>query len=199
MTTSNSELRDARVVARKRRIAPYVAGAVGIVVAAFLVVLVMSSPSESTVSESPLLGQPAPVVQSTTIDDQPFDLARRRGSWVVLNFFNSTCVPCRQEHPYLLSFYDKQASAAIPAELYTIVNDDSDGAVEAYFEANGGVWPKVRDDDGTIAVSFGVAKVPETWIVDPNGVVQLRILGALTENFLDDKLAELQQQFEAIQ
>jgi cytochrome c biogenesis protein CcmG/thiol:disulfide interchange protein DsbE len=169
------------------------------VVIAFLIVLAVSSPSESTVSSSPLLGQPAPVVKSTTTDDEPFDLSRRRGSWVVFNFFNSTCVPCRQEHPYLLSFYDNQATASTPAELYTIVNDDSDGAVEAYFAENGGVWDKVRDDDGAIAVAFGVAKVPETWIIDPNGFVRLRILGALTENFLDEQLARLQQEFEGAQ
>ena len=188
-----------QLTSRKKRIAPYVAGAVGIVVVAFLVVLAVSSPNESTVSSSPLLGQPAPEVKSTTIDDEPFDLARRRGSWVVFNFFNSTCVPCRQEHPYLLSFYDNQATATTPAELYTIVNDDTDGAVEAYFEENGGAWDKVRDDDGTIAVAFGVAKVPETWIIDPNGFVRLRILGALTENFLDEQLTRLQQEFEGAQ
>ncbi len=187
------------VVSRKRRVAPYIAAAVGAVVIAFLIVLAVSSPSESTVSSSPLLGQPAPVVKSTTTDDEPFDLSRRRGSWVVFNFFNSTCVPCRQEHPYLLSFYDNQATASTPAELYTIVNDDSDGAVEAYFAENGGVWDKVRDDDGAIAVAFGVAKVPETWIIDPNGFVRLRILGALTENFLDEQLARLQQEFEGAQ
>jgi cytochrome c biogenesis protein CcmG/thiol:disulfide interchange protein DsbE len=138
-------------------------------------------------------------VKSTTVEDEPFDLARRRGSWVVFNFFNSTCVPCRQEHPYLLSFYDNQTTASTPAELYTIVNDDTDGAVEAYFEQNGGSWDKVRDDDGAIAVAFGVAKVPETWIIDPNGFVRLRILGALTENFLDEQLARLQQEFEGSQ
>jgi cytochrome c biogenesis protein CcmG/thiol:disulfide interchange protein DsbE len=187
------------VAPRKKRIAPYVAAAVGAVVAAFLVVLAVSSPSESTVSSSPLLGQPAPEVKSTTIEDEPFDLSRRRGSWVVFNFFNSTCVPCRQEHPYLLSFYDNQATATTPAELYTIVNDDSDGAVEAYFAENDGDWEKVRDDEGAIAVAFGVAKVPETWIIDPNGFVRLRILGALTENFLDEQLARLQQEFEGAQ
>jgi cytochrome c biogenesis protein CcmG, thiol:disulfide interchange protein DsbE len=187
------------VASDKRRVAPFIAGAVGLVLVLFLVVLALSSPSESTVSQSPLLGQPAPEVKSTTINDEVFDLSRRRGSWVVFNFFNSTCVPCRQEHPYLLSFYDNQSTAQTPAELYTIVNDDSDGAVEAYFVANGGDWDKVRDDSGTIAVAFGVAKVPETWIIDPNGVVRLRILGALTENFLDEKLAELQQQSEGNQ
>ena len=40
---------------------------------------------------------------------QPFDLARRKGSWVVLNFFNSTCAPCKAEHPELVEFTEQQA------------------------------------------------------------------------------------------
>jgi cytochrome c biogenesis protein CcmG/thiol:disulfide interchange protein DsbE len=195
----NQEIATEKQRSSKKRVAPFVAAAVGVVVVAFLVVLAVSSPTESTVSSSPLLGRPAPDVQSTTLQNEQFDLARRRGSWVVFNFFNSTCVPCRQEHPYLLSFYDNQATATTPAELYTIVNDDTDGAVEAYFAANGGDWTKVRDDDGGIAVAFGVAKVPETWIIDPNGFVRLRIIGALTDNFLDEQLLRLQQQFEGVE
>ena len=48
----------------------------------------------------------------------------------------------------------------------------------------------VRDDDGAIAVSFGVAKVPETWVVDANGFVRLRILGAVTADFLTTRISE---------
>ena len=76
-----------------------------------------------------------------------------------------------------------------------MVNDDSDGAVNAFFETNGGDWPVVRDDDGSIAVAFGIAKVPESWVIDPNGFVRLRILGALTEGFLAQLLTELKTQF----
>jgi len=53
----------------------------------------------------------------------------------------------------------------------------------------------VRDDDGSIAVAFGIAKVPESWVIDPNGFVRLRILGALTEGFLAQRLTELKTQF----
>ncbi|MFM8827134.1 MAG: TlpA family protein disulfide reductase, partial [Actinomycetota bacterium] len=79
-------------------------------------------------------------------------------------------------------------SAADPVELYTVVNDDSDEAVSAFFGANGGGWPKVKDDDGAISVAFGVAKVPETWVVDPNGFVRLRSIGELTEGFLQERI-----------
>ena len=176
---------------RARPIAPYVAGAVGVVVLFFLVILVLANANETTVAKSPLLGRPAPAVASSTIDGPDFTLERRKGSWVLLNFFNSTCVPCIQEHPLLVQFAAEQAAGDDPVELYTIVNDDADDAVRAFFRDNGGDWPKVRDDDGAIAVAFGVAKVPETWVIDPNGFVRLRILGAVTSGDLEMRLDSL--------
>lgn len=183
---------DSSVATAPRRRSPWIAGAVGVILAAFLVVLALAEPGESDEASSPLLGKPAPTVVSTVIDGGTFDLARRKGSWVVLNFFNSTCIPCIREHPELVAFARRQTTSDNPVELYTIVNDDSDVAVRAFFTANGGDWPKVRDDDGAIAVAFGVAKVPETWVIDPNGWVRLRVLGELTEGFLEARIAELQ-------
>lgn len=180
---------------KKRPVAPLVAAAVGVVLAAFLVVLVMADPGDSTVAKSPLLGRPAPEVKSTVIDGGDFVLSRRKGSWVALNFFNSTCVPCIQEHPLLVAFTEEQKTSDDPVEVYTIVNDDADEAVKAFFKTNGGDWPKVRDDDGAISVAFGVAKVPETWIIDPDGFVRLRILGALTEGFLTEQINTLKKQY----
>ena len=181
-------------MSESRKIAPKIALVAAVLAVAFIVVLVVASPDSQTDADSPLLGNPAPAVVTTTIEDETFDLARRKGSWVVLNFFNSTCVPCRAEHPELLAFADAQKSAQQPAELYTVINDDSDGAVKAYFDEHGGSWPKLRDDNGSIAVAFGVARVPETWIIDPNGFVRLRIAGKLTEGLLDEQLAMLQGQ-----
>ena len=173
----------------------YIAGAAGVLLLAFLVVLAMAKPGDSESASSPLLGQAAPVVKSTTIGGGDFDLARRKGSWVVLNFFNSTCVPCRQEHPFLVEFAKEQESSDNAVELYTVVNDDADGPVQAFFYTNGGDWPAIRDDDGAISVAFGVAKVPESWVIDPNGFVRLRIMGALTKGFLTSRLDELKSQF----
>ncbi|NCX31624.1 MAG: TlpA family protein disulfide reductase [Actinobacteria bacterium] len=129
----------------------------------------------------------------TTIDDQTFDLARRKGSWVVLNFFNSTCVPCIAEHPTLVEFARGESTRADGVELYTVVNDDADAAVRDFFAANGGDWPKLRDADGAIAVAFGVAKVPETWIIDPNGFVRLRIIGQLAGGVLESQMTRLRE------
>lgn len=177
------------------RTVPLVSGIVGLVLLLFLIVLVVAKPGDSESASSPLLGKPAPKVVSTTVDNEPFDLSRRKGSWVALNFFNSTCVPCRQEHVHLLAFQKEQEKSSDKVELFTIVNDDNDAAVNAYFQTFGGSWEKVRDDDGAISVAFGIAKVPETWVLDPNGYVRLRIIGALTEGFLTKQIDSLKNQF----
>ena len=109
--------------------------------------------------------------------------------------FQLTCVPCRIEHPLLLTFVQNQLSTDNPAEMYTVINDDNDSAVLAFFAENKGDWQKIRDNDGTIAVAFGVAKVPETWIIDPNGYVRLRIAGQLSEGLLDEQMSILKVQF----
>jgi len=180
---------------KKRPFAPLVAGAVGVLLLAFLAMLAFADTGNSDSANSPLLGKPAPEVQSTLIDGGNFNLARRKGSWVVLNFFNSTCVPCRQEHGLLVDFAAEQKTSDDPVELYTVVNDDSDAAVKAFFAANGGEWSKVRDDDGAISVAFGVAKVPESWVIDPDGFVRMRVIGALSKGFLAARIDELKRQY----
>ena len=52
--------------------------------------------------------------------------------------------------------------------------------MRTWFADNGGDWPIVDDPNGKIAVSLGVAQVPETWIVDPQGVIVQRIPSQIT-------------------
>jgi cytochrome c biogenesis protein CcmG/thiol:disulfide interchange protein DsbE len=179
----------------RRRRAPFIALAVTLVVGGLFAVLATSKSATSDPSgliDSSLLGKAAPAVRSTTLDGGVFDLAQRKGSWVVLNFFNSTCAPCRAEHAELVNFVDQQAQlGADAAEFYTVLQyDDSVNDVKAFFLNHGGSWPIVRDDDGAVNVAFGVAKVPETWVIDPSGIVRLRWAGMVTA----EQLATLVQQ-----
>ena len=185
------------VTARRggRRLAPFVSLGVAAVLAALFVVLANSKADKPDVTSSFLYGKPAPAVVSTTLDGKAFDLSRRKGSWVVLNFFQSTCLPCKAEHPELVAFAAQQAGIADGAELYTVIKDDPDAAVAKWFADNGGDWPIVKDDDGSIATAFGVAKVPETWIIDPSGVVVGRIATTITADFLATDLEQLRQAY----
>ena len=60
---------------------------------------------------------------------------------------------------------------------------------------NGGNWAKLKDENGAIAVAFGVARVPETWVIDPNGLVRLRVTGELSEGLLEAQLDKLREEF----
>ena len=177
-----------RSTARRRRRAPAIALVVAIVMAGLFWVLAKggNESDEAGIIGSHLLDKPAPSVRSTTLEGDSFDLARRKGSWVVLNFFNSTCVPCKAEHPALMEFTEQQASLGSDgAEFYTVLQYDDDvDDVRAFFDERGGDWPIIRDDDGRINVAFGVAQVPETFIIDPDGVVRLRWAGQIDASTL---------------
>ena len=80
-------------------------------IAGLFVVLAGSKPSEDS-AETNLMGEPAPTATGSLMDGASFDLARRKGDWVVLNFFQSSCIPCQQEHPELEKFVAAQQAAA---------------------------------------------------------------------------------------
>lgn len=174
------------------RLARTVASIIAVLAVVFFGILVVAFDRDAPEPESPLIGRPAPDITSTTYDDAQFVLSRRRGSWVVLNFFNSTCVPCKREHPELVKFYESQRARGVEAaELYTVVNDDDESAVRAFFSEFGGDWPIVRDDDARIAVEYGIAKVPETWLIGPTGIVVRRFAGQVTAELLSTAIATL--------
>jgi cytochrome c biogenesis protein CcmG/thiol:disulfide interchange protein DsbE len=176
------------VASPPRRSVAIVAVAVAVVCAVFFVVLVFAKGSTDT-AKTPLLGQAAPAIDATTIDGQHFDLATRRGSWVVLNFFATWCAPCRAEHPELVRFEATHAGSGV--ELVSIADaTDSAAAVGDFMSQSGGGgdWPIVTDPQSQVRISFGVAKTPETWIIDPDGVVRARVITTITSAKLDDLL-----------
>jgi len=168
---------------------------VAAVVAALFVVLAGAKGGTTESADTPLLGKVAPAVEGLTIDGEPWELARRKGSWVVLNFFQSNCVPCKEEHPELVRFVDQQRSLASDgAELHTIVySDDNIQSVREFFADNGGDWPIVLDPRGSIGVEFQVNKVPETWVVSPDGVVVFRTISTVTADALSAQLQQFRE------
>ena len=85
----------------------------------------------------------------------------------------------------------QQALDGQGAELITVVYGDDEAGVEEFFAANGGEWPVVYDEDGSISAAFGVNLVPETWIVDPDGIIRWRTISKVTSVGLNEKLSEL--------
>jgi cytochrome c biogenesis protein CcmG, thiol:disulfide interchange protein DsbE len=178
---------------RRNRVAPWIAMAIAISMIALFVVLIGADPGGGKDAQSPLLGRPAPEATGTLMDGGNFDLSQRKGSWVLLNFFRADCVPCIQEHPALVDFNEQQAELGIDgAEFYSIVVDDSREDVEEFFADNGGAWPVVLDHQ-LIDVAFGVALVPETWFIDPSGIVQARIISRVSAERLNITMQQLRE------
>ncbi len=182
------------VVDRPRRVAPWAALGVAVVLAGLFVVLLTASGDDDATADSPLLGRAAPEAVGEYDDGSTFDLARRKGSWVVLNFFTADCVPCIQEHPELVEFSEHQALLGTDgAELYSIVVNDGREDIEEFFDEHGGDWPAIYSELGEIPVAFGVSAVPETWIIDPAGVVRVRMISQVTAEQLDVTLQQLRE------
>jgi cytochrome c biogenesis protein CcmG/thiol:disulfide interchange protein DsbE len=180
----------------RRRVAPWIALGVFVVLAGLFVVLALASPQHGETSDTPLLGRPAPEAVGTLDDGTPFDLSQRKGSWVVLNFFDPECVPCKQEHGELVKFAENQRQLGnAGAELYSVVVRGSRKEVDGFFADRGGDWPKIYSDRDEFSVAFGVAAVPETWIIDPGGVVQLRLISKVTAEQLDVILQQYREQY----
>lgn len=181
--------------ARRFPIVAVAAGAVAVVVAVLFFVFAGADPVTNETADTPLIDKPAPNITGTTVDGASFDLSRRRGSWVVLNFFQSECAPCKREHPQLVQFSEQQAARGTAgAELYTIATaPDTDAAVQEFFDTyGGGDWTIVRDYDGQVMVDYGVSKVPETWIIDPDGIVRERLITEVTAVELSAQIGQLQ-------
>lgn len=177
---------------RPRRVAPFIVLGVAIVMALLFVVLAGSEPTgNKETADTPLIGKAAPAIVGPTLDGGEFDLAGLRGNWVVLNFFQSTCIPCKNEHPELVRFADQQASMSDGAQLITVVWNDDDDEVAKFFASKGGDWPVVLDRGGQVPFEYGVTAVPETWVIDPAGRVQVHYIGEITADGLAAKVQEL--------
>ena len=179
-----------------RRIGPWVAGAVLIVLAGFVGVLAVSDGGEDREVRSPLIGRPAPRIVGETIDGDAYDLADHRGEFVVVNFFATWCVPCIREHPELVEFERRHREAG-DASVVSVVFDSRPEQVRAFFAENGGEWPVVLDPDGRTSLEYGVAGVPESYLLAPDGTVLVKIEGGVTASDLDGLLARVRGEEDA--
>jgi cytochrome c biogenesis protein CcmG/thiol:disulfide interchange protein DsbE len=176
---------------RRRHTVLAIVVVVAVVVVGLFVVLATREPGRNTFADSPLLGDAAPPLAGDTLDGGSFDLDAERGRWVVVNFFASWCAPCRQEHPELVSFARRHQEGGDALVVSVAYNDDTD-AVREYFDANGGDWPVVVGDTGPDALEWGVAGVPESYVVDPLGFVRFKVIGGVTAAGLDEALRQLE-------
>lgn len=140
---------------------------------------------------SPLPGRAAPPFRlmtmpleegdSATIES--IDLAALRGNVVVLNFWASWCLACRDEHRPLSRV--ARAYADRPVRFYGVVYNDSPENARDWIEEMGGqAYPALIDPDARTAIDYGLYGVPETFIIGTDGRVRHKIIGPANEQEL---------------
>jgi cytochrome c biogenesis protein CcmG/thiol:disulfide interchange protein DsbE len=152
--------------------ARWIALAAGVFVAVLAVVLatqVGTDPRADT-NRSHLVGKDAPSYDLPTLDGSQLRSNELAGKVVVVNFWNSWCLPCLQEHQALVDFYGRHAGDPTFA-MIGIVRDDTESAVRRYVEAEGVPYTVAFDPGGRAALDFGTRGQPETYAITPDGVI----------------------------
>ena len=167
-----------------------VALAVGVAVAALAVVLALQVGDDQlqTQPRSELLGDGAPDFVVTTLDGEEISLESLAGKAVVVNFWNSWCLPCKQEEPALKEFYERHRDEADFA-MVGIIRDDTKKAAGSAVDERGIEWPMGWDPGGRAALDFGTRGQPETYAITPDGLIAGTQYGPASVEGLETLLA----------
>ncbi len=123
--------------------------------------------------------------------DQKIALNQFRGQVVVLNFWATYCAPCVEEMPSLVEMQRRMKSRGV--EVVAVSVDEDAGAYRQFMKDHNINLLTVRDPRQTIAGLYGTFKFPETYIIDRNGVMRRKFIGAVdwTEPDITEFLGKL--------
>lgn len=127
---------------------------------------------------SPLLNKQAPEFRLRSLTGSPVSLKSLRGRPVVVNFWASWCESCKVEHPYLREAWKSFGSRGVA--FVGVMFQDNGSAARSFLARRGGGWPDVFDPQGSTAIEYGVTQVPETFLIDRNGIVRYKSTGPIT-------------------
>jgi cytochrome c biogenesis protein CcmG, thiol:disulfide interchange protein DsbE len=154
---------------------------------AVVLALQVSDDERQTQPRSELLGKAAPAVALESLDGQPLRLEDLAGKSVIVNFWNSWCIPCKQEEPELIEFQSRHAADADFA-MIGIVRDDTETAARQHAEQRGYDWTITFDPGDRAALDFGTRGQPETFAISPDGVIVGYQIGPTTVEGLEAML-----------
>jgi cytochrome c biogenesis protein CcmG/thiol:disulfide interchange protein DsbE len=147
-------------------------------VMALLFVTLLLKGKDPSVIESVMIGRPAPPIDlpAAIQGDEKLSSRSMPKTPRVVNVFASWCVPCQLEQGIL-----EEIGRAEDVPVYGINYKDNTGKLAAWLEKYGDPYTAIgADADGRAAVEWGVAGVPETFIVDADGVIRYKHIGVVT-------------------
>jgi cytochrome c biogenesis protein CcmG/thiol:disulfide interchange protein DsbE len=163
-----------------------------LVIAAVLAVGLTLNPREVP---SPLIGKPAPEFTAPMLYEPERTISRADilGEVVAVNVFASWCVACREEHPYIMALAQHYG---VP--VYGLNYKDTRQAATEWLAKMGNAYAGIiYDPEGKIGLDWGVYGVPETFILDRQGVIRYKRIGAIDARLLEQEILPLVRQLRA--
>ena len=159
---------------------------------AMLVLFATNIDRDTNFLPSALLNKPVPefvlpAVKDLVLDGKTiegFATADLKGHISVVNVFASWCAPCRQEHPFLMEL----AATSEGVMLYGINQKDAPENARAFLEELGNPYDKVGADNGRISIEWGIYGIPETFVINAEGIITYKHVGPFTRNSFDNSL-----------
>lgn len=140
---------------------------------------------------SPLIDHPAPSFALVRLDapEKRFSPQDVRGKVWLLNAWASWCVACREEHRLLVGLAGR---GIVP--IYGLdYKDNRDDAIQMLRELGNPYIFSVEDRNGRVGIDYGVYGVPETYLIDRDGIIRYKRIGALTSSVIEKQLLPLVQ------
>ncbi|MBK6618730.1 MAG: DsbE family thiol:disulfide interchange protein [Nitrosomonas sp.] len=138
---------------------------------------------------SPLVDKPAPVFQLQQLhdNDKVFSSEDNIGKVWMLNVWASWCVACRDEHPLLVEL----SRLGIVPIFGLNYKDQRDTALQWLKQFGDPYVISIADTDGRVGIDYGVYGVPETYVIDKEGIIRYKHIGPVTVKSLEDKILPL--------
>jgi cytochrome c biogenesis protein CcmG/thiol:disulfide interchange protein DsbE len=140
-------------------------------------------------SEPPQIGDPVPGFQLTALDGSSMNLETEQGQVVVINFFASWCAPCRQEASALEQTWRDYQDRGV--QFFGIAYKDADSKAQAFLDEFKVTYPSTVERNNQTARAYGLTGVPETFVVDQQGLLVRHFLGPITQAQLGQEIDRL--------
>jgi peroxiredoxin len=150
-------------------------GLILIVIVALAAVALLFLPETKVYKEIATIGSPAPDFQLKDSNGTVWNLSDLRGKVVFINFWATWCTVCKAEMAYKESLFKKMQGK--PFQMLGILFKDDPRNLISYFRNIEVSLPTLLSPDDEAAALFGITGVPETFIIDKNGIIREKLVG----------------------
>ncbi|MBO1510144.1 TlpA family protein disulfide reductase [Metabacillus bambusae] len=133
-------------------------------------------------------GNAAPDFELTTLDGEKMSLSSLQGKKVILNFWATWCPPCRSEMPDMQKIQADYNDEVVIAAVNLTSSEKNVDTVKDFVEELELSFPVLLDEKGKINNQYEVMSYPTSYIIDENGIIGTKFVGAMTYKQMEDFL-----------